>query len=241
MKKLMFGLAIAAVGTAFAVESSNVVGYNNTAVGEYETWQFIGASFEAVGNSTFLPLSSLACEEGISDGDQIQTSSVDQNGIIQFKTYEFWDGEGWADPESSEIIGDDVGLELGKGAWFVSSEPKHLTTSGQVKKSVHIHTFEEAWSINSGAFPTSFCPNSANVSWGVSDGDQIQTSSVDENGIIQFKTYEYWDGEGWADPESSEILDPGFAVATAGKGFWIVLNNTNPEDASFTEVSPIGE
>ena len=33
MKKLMFGLAIAAVGTAFAVESSNIVGYQTTAAG----------------------------------------------------------------------------------------------------------------------------------------------------------------------------------------------------------------
>lgn len=184
----------------------------------------------------------MRCEEGIEDGDQIQISSVDQSGIVQFKTYEYWDGDGWMDLDQSSYAGDTVGFSLGEGAWFFSpSGAKHLTTSGQVKKGYHIHTFQDTWSINVSAFPVNFCPNSENISWGVADGDQIQTSSVDESGIIQFHTYEYWEGDGWADLETSSPIDADTVVVTPGKGFWIILNNTAPEDASFTEVSPIAE
>ena len=199
---------------------------------------FIGASFANVGGG-FLPLSSLACVEGFEDGDQIQTSFVDGSGIVGFTTYEYWDGDGWVDPSSGEVVADEIGFSLGKGAWFVSTSAKQITTSGEVKNTNHIHTFEETLTIKTSAFPGEFCPNSANVSWGSLDGDQIQVPFVDENGIVNFTTYEYWDGDGWVDPSSGEVLAADFAITGAGKGFWYVTSD--PASVSFTEVSPIAE
>jgi hypothetical protein len=146
-----------------------------------------------------MPFNSLACAEGFSDGDQIQTAYTDENGLTQMKGYEYWDGDGWADSDMMDVVEEGTGLELGTGAWFISESPKSVITSGGVKKNNHIHTVTEPWSIVVSAFPAAFCPNSANVSWGCADGSQIQTAYTDDNGLTQMKGYEYWDGEGWAD------------------------------------------
>lgn len=201
---------------------------------------FIGASFEDVSSGTFIPLSALTCVEGFEDGDQIQTSSVDENGIVRFTTYEYWAGDGWVDISSSEVVEDDVGFALGKGAWFCSaSTAKQITIAGAVKKSSHIHTFTEPWTIISSAFPVEFCPNSADVAWGCLDNDQIQVPYLDANKIVHFTTYEYWEGDGWVDISTSNVLDADFAVTTIGKGFWYITSK--PASVSFTEVSPLAE
>lgn len=198
---------------------------------------FVGASFENVGAGTYIPLSAITCVEGFADGDQFQKSFMDE-GYLNFKVFEYWDGDGWVDPDSGEVVGDDIGFTVGEGAWFVSSEPKQLTFAGGVKKENHIHTFVETMTVIVSAFPIGFCPNSANVSWGCLDGDQLQTPYF-ENSYLNFKVYEYWDGDGWVDPDSGEVLDPDFAINTAGKGFWYIT--ADPENVSFSEVSPLAE
>ena len=217
----------------------NGVGYNNTEAIAGENSTFVGASFQNVGEGTFIPFSAIKCVEGFADGDQFQKSYVSEEGFIRFNTYEYWDGDGWVDPSTSEVIGDDIGFAVGEGAWFVSTEPKQLTFSGEVRKANYIHTFTEPSTVIVSAFPTDFCPNSANVSWACLDGDQMQVPYINEGGYVRFTTYEYWDGDGWVDPTTSEVLDPDFAINTTGKGFWYVT--TDPENVSFTEVSPIAE
>ena len=88
------------------------------------------------------------------------------------------------------------------------------------------------------AFPVGFCPNNENISWGCLDGDQLQVSFM-EGTAINFKIYEYWDGDGWADPNTGDILDPDFAINTPGKGFSYIT--ADPENVSFTEVSPLAD
>ena len=217
----------------------NGVGYNTTENEAEDTMVFVGASFENVGEGEFIPLSAIQCVEGFEDGDQFQTSFMDEIGAVNFKIYEYWDGDGWADPDSMEIVGDNIGFTLGQAAWFISSSPKKLTFAGGVHKDNFIHTFEESMTIATSAFPVPFCPNSANVSWGCNDGDQIQTSFMDEIGAVNFKIYEYWDGDGWADPDTMEIIEPDFAVVTPGKGFWFITSD--PESVTFSEVSPLAE
>ena len=228
-------------GAATAFSSSfnrvNGVGYNTADNTAGDPWQFIGASFEGVGTSSFISLNSLTSPDGIDDGDQIQIAHCDENGTPFMKDYEYWDGDGWVDLETSEPVGDEVGFELGHAAWFISSSPKSITTAGQVKNVPHIHTFTEPWTIVCGAFPVDFCPNGQNISWGCLDGDQIQVAHCDENGTPYMKDYEYWDGDGWVDLETSETLDADFALVAAGKGFWFIT--ASPEDSSFTEVSPL--
>ena len=205
----------------------------------YDTQTFIGASFLDLDGRAVLPFNSLACPQGFDDGDGIQIASLDESGLVQFKVYEYWAGEGWADPDEMELVGDDVGFSLGQAGWFVSSVPKQITTGGNVKNSSHIHTFTDTMTCVVSAFPAAFCPNSANVSWSCEDSDSMQVPIQDEDGIIIFKVYEYWAGEGWADPDEMEVLDADFAIASAGKGFWVIV--ADPSTASFTEVSPIAE
>ena len=181
----------------------------------------------------------MVCVEGFEDGDQIQKAHVDQYGIVSFKVYEYWLGDGWADQDLMDVVGDDVGFSLGEAAWFISGTAKQITTAGGVKKTPHTHTFNQTWSVVSSAFPINFCPNSADVSWAAQDGDQIQVPWVDDYGIVQFNAYEYWTGEGWADSAAMELLDADSVITTAGKGFWYITSN--PADVSFAEVSPIAD
>ena len=51
MKKLMFGLAIAAVGSAFAVESANIVGYSSGSFAANKNF-IVGTQFSACGSAT---------------------------------------------------------------------------------------------------------------------------------------------------------------------------------------------
>ena len=200
---------------------------------------FVGASFENVGEGEFIPLSAIQCVEGFEDGDQFQTSFMNEKGIVNFKVYEYWDGDGWADLDEMEVVGDDVGFTPGQAAWFISITPKKLTFAGGVIKENFTHTFTEAMTIAVSAFPIPFCPNSENVSWGCNDGDQIQTSFMNEKGIVNFKVYEYWDGDGWADLDEMDVIASDCVVATPGKGFWFITSN--PENVTFSEVSPLAE
>ena len=98
----------------------NGVGYNTTEKSETDNWQFVGAAFQNVGEGTFIPLNAIDCVEGFEEGDQFQTSYLDDKGLVHFVSYDYWDGTGWVNGDGEEI-GDSVGFILGKGAWFISS------------------------------------------------------------------------------------------------------------------------
>ena len=219
----------------------NGVGYNTAQNDAGDNMQFIGASFMAMGDADMLTLNSLTCPQGLAEGDQIQMAYCDEDGLTHMTSYEYWDGDGWVDPEAYESVGDTVGFKLGSAAWFISSEPKQITTAGEVKNSTHIHTFTDPFTIVCSAFPGGFYPNSENVSWGCGEGDQIQVPWCDEDGLAHMTSYEYWDGDGWVDPEAFEALAPDFAITTAGKGFWFIIVSGEPNIVSFSEVSPIAE
>ena len=107
----------------------NGVGYN-TALNVEDPWQFIGASFESVGDAGFIKLSELSSPEGIADGHQIQMSFTDDNGRTQMKVYEFWAGDGWADPDSGDILEADFAVQTaGKGFWFITGDPENVSFS----------------------------------------------------------------------------------------------------------------
>ena len=64
MKKFMLGLAIAAVGSAFAVESSNVVGYTSKTV-TADTFYMMCAQFQGVNESGTLSLNDIMKMSGV--------------------------------------------------------------------------------------------------------------------------------------------------------------------------------
>lgn len=233
---------VAVIGTvamaADGIVSSSVVGYNQTAATE-DTSILIGASFEAVGGGTFLPLSALTATPALENDDQIQVAYTDEDGLTQFTIYIYDETDGWLDTENFEPCGDTFGLELGQSAWFISAgEPKKITTAGAVKNSNAIRTFTEPSALITSAFPVPFCPNSENVSWGVQNDDQIQTAYTDEDGLTQFTIYIYDESDGWLDTENFEPLGATQSIVDTGIGFWLILQDAS---STFTEVSPLAE
>lgn len=218
----------------------NGVGYGTT-INDDEALTMIGADFLGMGDNKSIPLNNLVCPQGFEEGDQIQVAFTADSGLTELKVYEYWESDGgWADTDEMEIVGDDIGFDLGKGAWFAASTPKTIQMSGEVKGSHHIHVFTDVLSIISSAFPTGFCPNSANVSWACSEGDQIQVPFLAESGLTELKVYEYWESDGgWADTDEMDLIAPDFVVAPAGKGFWFACSD--PTTVSCTEVSPIAD
>ena len=241
MKKLMIGLAAAGLcGAVFAdVSSQNVVGYAATPNEAEEVQTFIGASFFKTGGSDeVLPINDLQCVEGFEYGDQLQTSFIDDSGLIDFVAYEYDDFEGgWC--LEGDLIDDSVVLALGQGAWFVTSDAKHLQSAGTVKATNKVRTLTEVQQVVCSLYPVPFCPNGPNVSWNVDEnaGAQIQTSFITDEGLIDFIAYEYDSFEGgWC--LEGDLLDPDFAVAQPGEGFWLVFGDSFAE-CDFTETSPL--
>ena len=182
-----------------------------------------------------MPFSSLTCAGGFTDDDQIQTAYTDSNtGLTKLYVYSYF-GE-WLD-EDYNSVADTDGLPQGSAAWFISSSDyKNITTSGEVTKAPYIHTFTETSALVTSAFPGGFCPNSANVSWSVSDDSQIQTAYTDSNtGLTKLYVYSYF-GE-WMD-EDYNTVDADFAVAGPGVGFWLILPDASD---TFSEVSPVAD
>lgn len=180
-----------------------------------------------------IPFSALSSPEGLEDEDAIQVAYTDERGLTKMHDFVYF-GE-WYN-EDMDPVNDDDGIPLGGSAWFISSgNPKTITTSGEVRKGNYIHTFTEPSALISSAFPQKFCPNSANVSWGVSDETSIQTAYTDERGLTKMHDYVYF-GE-WYN-EDMDPLAADDAIVNAGTGFWIIL--VDPSE-TFSEVSPLAE
>ena len=219
------------------VASQNVVGYAATPNEAEEVQTFIGASFFKTGGSDeVLPINDLQCVEGFEYGDQLQTSFITEDMLIDFITYEYDDYEGgWC--LDGDLVDETAVLELGQGAWFATSEPKHLQTAGTVKATNKVRTLTEIQQVVCSLYPVPFCPNGPNVSWNVEYGAQIQTSFIADGGMIDFITYEYDDYEGgWC--LDGDLIDPDFAVVQAGEGFWLAFGD-GFADMDFTETSPL--
>ena len=216
------------------------MGYNTTPTTE-DSSIIVGASFTAVDGTGFVPFSALTSPQGLVTDDQIQKAYTDGNGLTQLKTFVYDEDDGWLDTEEGyEPCGDTEGLDLGTSVWFVSAGgAKSITTSGAVKSGTKTHTFTEKSVLCSSAFPVDFCPNSANVSWGIETDDQIQVAYTDDNHITQLRTYVYDEDDGWLDAEDGyRTLDANEPLVAAGQGFWLILQDAA---STFTEVSPIAE
>ena len=216
------------------ITSSNTVGFQTMQNTADDAAYIFGASFKGMGNTSgVVPFSSLTCATGFEDDDQIQVAYTDGDGFTQLYGYAYF-GE-WLDEDYNSVTTED-GIPNGGAAWFISAgDPKTITTSGEVPKANFIHTFTETAALVTSAFPGAFCPNSANVSWAVSDDTQIQTAYTDGSGFTQLYGYAYF-GE-WMDEDYNTLAEDD-AIVEAGAGFWLVLNDA---DETFSEVSPLNE
>ena len=148
MKKLMLGLAIAAVGSAFAVESSNVVGYQNKGAAAGDR------AMRVV--STFLPINGTAGDLTLGDIKQIGTVgdftlTTYGNNVNSLNEYWYFDAdvasemsidEGWyvltdddgeTVPDFDAGVQNDESLPRGQGCVVVSvSDDATYTSAGAV-------------------------------------------------------------------------------------------------------------
>ena len=210
----------------------NGVGYSTTDNTAEDTSFIFGAPFSGIATKGVISFKDLACPQEFEDDDQIQTAYTDENGITRLYGYVYF-GE-WYN-EDMDPVADEDGIPLGSSAWFISSSAKTITTSGEVSNDNVIHTFTETSALVSSAFPTPFCPNSENVSWGVSDDAQIQTAYTDENGITRLYGYVYF-GE-WYNEDMDPLAETD-SIAAPGTGFWLILNDASE---TFSEVSPLAK
>ena len=86
MKKLMFTTALAACGAAFAIESANVVGYqeqtatgNNGITWAVSTFKQTSNSLESQTLASFM----LPTDSGFSSGDSIVLEIYDETGVLE--------------------------------------------------------------------------------------------------------------------------------------------------------------
>ena len=246
MKKLMIaGVAGLCAAVTFGLESANVVGYNTLNTGD--TFQMLGSSFAGVGtNVDGFTLESL--QGNFADEDAIQVSYMDDDGIVQFTTYQYltvdgfgMDADGWYD--GNYELANETMIPRGSAVWFISSEPKSIQTSGEVATGDTIHAaFTEQYSMICSAYPVAFNPNASSVTWsGLVDEDEIQVAYVDSDGIVQFNVYQYltvdgfgMDADGWYDGNYELVSEP---IAEVGQGFWLILSDF--ANVTLTEKSPI--
>ena len=121
MKKLMLGLAIAAVGSAFAVESANIVGYNNTAARADLNW--CAPCFRSIGMNT-TDINDIQLNDNgagqVGWGDTMQIVGPLGNAS---EMYAYWDksmdatGEATSNFWGNEV-GEPVDLTFAPGAGF---------------------------------------------------------------------------------------------------------------------------
>jgi hypothetical protein len=103
MKKLMFGLAIAAVGTAFAVESSNIVGYSNKEAAQGK-FIILGAQFDNVDGARKLNGLVSGVEGVYYDDDNIFWTTAAQVQIPSVNGYDtyYYLADGWYDDNGKD-------------------------------------------------------------------------------------------------------------------------------------------
>ena len=138
MKKLMFGMAVAAAGLAFGLESANVVGYDQT--GLRFGSKGAGASFVPVNGATAINMQDIKVvgydvEEG-TEGD-VTAQTLDQFGrdTATYEWYDVVDGEdvyyGWYDSDF-ELV-EDLTVLPGEGFYVRAPDTSYkFQSAGQV-------------------------------------------------------------------------------------------------------------
>ena len=232
MKKLMFAAAAAFCGTVFALESANIVGYQNRAV-EKSGWNLIC--------NTFLPVNGEKSAMKLGDfkpagwdfwsGDTVQfldagggTASFEFEGemldalFTYATTAEGAPADGWYQYDKAYndmvyVSGDEMSLEYGEGAVYQTTSPETtLVFSGTVADAPQtILSDKSGWNLIGNPTPVDI--NFADITpdgWDFWSGDTIQF--LDAGGGTESFS--------WTNPETEEVesLPALFTYATTAEG-----------------------
>ena len=242
MKKLMLGLAIAAVGSAFAVESANIVGYNTININKEYTLlavNFDDVTGEALDIQKAFPYTT-GMTKGLTvdNGDNIQIMTTDGGYETYFLSNghygkggasydESLDGK-WSAPGSNAVAS--RGLASGTTFWYLArggkTSPFTMTVAGAVSNSEsETYTINKAYTLIGSPYPCEVAINGGiEVTGGtkgltVDNGDNIQIMN-DEGGYDTYFLSNGHYGKGGASYD--EGLDgkwstPGSNAATTDK------------------------
>ena len=237
MKKLIAIAAMAACGAALAVESANIVGYQNNPY--RQKFQLGTATFNGVG-STGIGIQTLVPQGANVDGSgNIFIQILNENNVTIKKFFWYTD--------------DDYGTDCGKDGWFLGYDTTELAdytlapgetyilysgngvitlqSSGEVKYPVEL-SFRQKFQLGGNFWPTTMSlkdlvPTGANV-----DGSgNIFIQILDENNVTIKKFFWYTDDDygtdcgkdGWfLGYDTTDLADYTFS---AGEGFIFYSGN----------------
>ena len=206
------------------ITSANIVGYK--AEGLREGFTMVSPSFQGIGKTTAIDLTSLKLNGDYGSGDiVIQTLTALGEGD---KAYEFVkDRRGnwfWRDVDSSETIEEGVvAFEYGTGLWVAGIDATSLTSAGQVSTDDCEITLRDGFTAtgNMTAVPVDLTAIIPGGEYGSGD-IVIQTLTALGEGD---KAYEFVkDRRGnwfWRDVDSSETIEEGAVVFAPGAGLWV--------------------
>ena len=264
MKKLMFGLAIAAVGSAFAVESSNVVGYQNIAINP--GFNMIAFNFQPLDGTENISIQDfvqnkdvLVAGTGAGTSDQIQVWDGSKFSVYFYKAYKasnpgkFTYGPAWVSTTAASTPTTDT-ITRGSGVWFArptTSEAGSITVSGSINATAKTHDIAAGFNMISSAFPTDMALNNGPIDWvtcgavagtGAGTSDQIQVWDGSKFSVYFYKAYKasnpgkFTYGPAWVSTTAAST--PTTDTIPAGKGFWFARPSTS-EAGTLIETSPL--
>ena len=270
MKKLMFFAAAAACGTALAVESANIVGYNTITINkEYTllTINFDDVNGEALTVQKAFPYCDGMTEAKVySSADNIQV----MNAAGGYDTYFMWNGasgksgtadptkRGWAKAGSTSLTADT--LPKGATMWYQSRGAKNedsstyynLTVAGAVSLAEkYDYTLNKEYTLVGNPFPVEIPLNGGvvltepTIAKVYSSADNVQI--MNEAG--GYDTYFMWNGasgkSGTADPTKQGWAKAGSTSQTTdnfpvGRGAWFQTRNPSAT-AKLRFINPVGQ
>ena len=249
MKKLMFTAAVAAAIGAFAIESANVVGYNQVEINKEYTIlgiPFTGTTGSALSIQDALPYcTGMTKGNGVSASDNIQIMDSEGNYAVYFLcngykgkgTVEGGDGK-WVNGAESAVS--TTTMPAGTPFWYVSKNyatPYTITVAGEVlSMSTNETPLNVTYQLIGNPYPCDLPLNNCipytdgmTKGNGVSASDNIQIMDDEGNYAVYFLcngykgkgTVEGGDGK-WVNGAESAVTTDSIP---AGKGAWFVRHS----------------
>ena len=235
MKKLMIAAAAAVCGSVFALESANVVGYQNIGFDKTGWMINVGVQFSNIGaeGGAFTLDDSFFGNEAV-EGDQVVTMDGDAWNLNIYDKQGV--GLGWlltpADGSEQEMVSS---LSASKGdlLYYIPAGASELTVAGEVAQGTQSVTFDTANEAGQWMFPLAN-PFPIDTTWGDLDsftleGDQIITLDGDAWNINIYDRQ--GDGYGWlltpADGSEQVIVnEPETVIIPAGGSVYYIPSAT---------------
>ena len=251
--------------SALAVESANVVGYQNIEVKPgfnmiaFNFQPITGSGAQAFYITNFVSNTSvLIAGSAALDSDQIQVwdPATATFSVYFYRAYSnrFKAGPGWVKTSAVSTITADT-IPNGAGVWFARPDTApataNLTVSGEVGAAAHTHNIAAGFNMISSAFPVDMVLNNGPINWVTSgaiagssaiDSDQIQVwdAATQTFSVYFYRAYSnrFKAGPAWV--KTSAVNAATEDSIPAGKGFWYA-RPSDQQAGTLSQTSPIAQ